>query len=30
MATALVMLALGSIFLGYVAKDLFVGFGTDF
>jgi NADH-ubiquinone oxidoreductase chain 5 len=30
MAIALMALAFGSIFLGYIAKDLFVGFGTDF
>jgi len=30
MAIALAVLAFGSIFLGYVTKDLFVGLGTDF
>lgn len=30
MAIALAILAFGSIFLGYLAKDLFVGLGTDF
>ena len=30
MAIVLSILSLGSIFLGYVAKDLFVGFGTNF
>jgi hypothetical protein len=30
MATALAVLGLGSIFLGYLLKDLFVGLGTDF
>ena len=30
MAIALFVLALGSIFLGYITKDLFVGLGTDF
>ncbi|HXT83313.1 MAG TPA: NADH-quinone oxidoreductase subunit L [Verrucomicrobiae bacterium] len=30
MAFALAILALGSIFLGYLIKDLFVGLGTDF
>jgi len=30
MAVALGTLAFGSIFLGYLAKDLFVGLGTDF
>jgi NADH-ubiquinone oxidoreductase chain 5 len=30
MALSLSILSLGSIFLGYVAKDLFVGLGTDF
>jgi NADH-ubiquinone oxidoreductase chain 5 len=30
MAISLAVLSLGSIFLGYVAKDLFVGLGTDF
>jgi len=30
MAIALAVLALGSIFLGYFLKDLFVGLGTDF
>jgi NADH-ubiquinone oxidoreductase chain 5 len=30
MAIALGTLALGSIFLGYLSKDLFVGLGTDF
>jgi len=30
MAVSLSILSLGSIFLGYLAKDLFVGLGTDF
>ena len=30
MAISLLILATGSIFLGYIAKDLFVGLGTDF
>ncbi len=30
MAVSLSILSLGSIFLGYFAKDLFVGLGTDF
>jgi NADH-ubiquinone oxidoreductase chain 5 len=30
MAIALAVLAIGSIFLGYFTKDLFVGLGTDF
>jgi hypothetical protein len=30
MAFSLALLSLGSIFLGYFAKDLFVGLGTDF
>jgi len=30
MATALALLSLGSIFLGYLARDLFIGFGTPF
>src|ERR1700710_2797742 len=30
MAVSLAVLSLGSIFLGYFAKDLFVGLGTDF
>ncbi len=30
MGIALVILSIGSIFLGYIAKDLFVGFGSDF
>jgi len=30
MAVALAVLALGSVFLGYLSKDLFVGLGTDF
>jgi NADH-ubiquinone oxidoreductase chain 5 len=30
MAISLMILSLGSIFLGYFAKDLFVGLGTDF
>jgi NADH-ubiquinone oxidoreductase chain 5 len=30
MAISLSVLSLGSIFLGYMAKDLFVGLGTDF
>lgn len=30
MAFPLAVLALGSIFLGYFAKDLFIGFGTPF
>jgi NADH-ubiquinone oxidoreductase chain 5 len=30
MATSLAILSLGSIFLGYTAKDLFIGFGTPF
>jgi hypothetical protein len=30
MAISLSVLSLGSIFLGYLAKDLFVGLGTDF
>jgi NADH-ubiquinone oxidoreductase chain 5 len=30
MAIALMVLSLGSIFFGYLAKDLFVGLGTDF
>jgi hypothetical protein len=30
MAVSLSVLSLGSIFLGYFAKDLFVGLGTDF
>lgn len=30
MAISLSILSLGSIFLGYMAKDLFVGLGTDF
>jgi len=30
MAVSLSILSLGSIFLGYIAKDLFIGFGTDF
>ena len=30
MALSLAILSLGSIFLGYLAKDLFVGLGTDF
>jgi proton-translocating NADH-quinone oxidoreductase chain L len=30
MALSLGVLALGSIFLGYIAKDLFIGFGTPF
>lgn len=30
MAVALMILALGSIFLGYITKDLFVGLGTNF
>jgi proton-translocating NADH-quinone oxidoreductase chain L len=30
MATPLMLLALGSIFVGYVAKDMMIGFGTDF
>lgn len=30
MAIALMVLSLGSIFFGYVAKDFFVGLGTDF
>nr|QNM39521.1 NADH dehydrogenase subunit 5 [Gelidiella fanii] len=28
--TPLFLLALGSIFIGYIAKDLFIGFGTNF
>ena len=30
MALSLAILSLGSIFLGYLAKDLFIGFGTPF
>jgi len=30
MAVPLSILSLGSIFLGYISKDLFVGLGTDF
>jgi hypothetical protein len=30
MAFSLAVLSIGSIFLGYVAKDLFIGFGTNF
>jgi proton-translocating NADH-quinone oxidoreductase chain L len=30
MAITLAILAFGSIFIGYIAKELFVGFGTDF
>jgi len=30
MAIALGTLAVGSIFLGYLSRDLFVGLGTDF
>lgn len=30
MALSLIILSFGSIFLGYLAKDLFVGLGTDF
>jgi len=30
MAIALMVLSLGSIFFGYLAKDFFVGLGTDF
>ena len=30
MALPLVVLAMGSIFLGYVSRDLFIGVGTDF
>ena len=30
MAISLSVLSIGSIFLGYIAKDLFVGLGTDF
>jgi proton-translocating NADH-quinone oxidoreductase chain L len=30
MALSLAILSLGSIFLGYFARDLFIGFGTDF
>jgi NADH:ubiquinone oxidoreductase subunit 5 (subunit L)/multisubunit Na+/H+ antiporter MnhA subunit len=30
MALSLAVLAIGSIFLGYAAKDLFIGFGTPF
>jgi NADH:ubiquinone oxidoreductase subunit 5 (subunit L)/multisubunit Na+/H+ antiporter MnhA subunit len=30
MALSLAVLSLGSIFLGYMAKDLFIGFGTEF
>jgi NADH:ubiquinone oxidoreductase subunit 5 (subunit L)/multisubunit Na+/H+ antiporter MnhA subunit len=30
MGASLAVLALGSIFLGYFAKDLFIGFGTNF
>jgi len=30
MAISLGILSIGSIFLGYFAKDLFVGLGTDF
>jgi proton-translocating NADH-quinone oxidoreductase chain L len=30
MAISLAILSLGSIFLGYIAKDLFIGFGTPF
>ena len=30
MAIALAFLSIGSIFFGYVAKDLFIGLGTDF
>lgn len=30
MATPLVLLALGSIFLGYIGKDMMIGVGTDF
>lgn len=29
MAVSLAVLSIGSIFLGYFAKDLFIGFGTD-
>lgn len=29
-ALSLAILSLGSIFLGYLARDLFIGFGTDF
>jgi hypothetical protein len=30
MAVSLSILAIGSIFFGYMSKELFVGFGTDF
>jgi len=30
MAISLSILSLGSIFLGFISKDLFIGFGTDF
>lgn len=30
MAVALAVLALGSIFVGYLGRDLFVGLGTPF
>jgi len=30
MALSLAVLSLGSIFLGYIARDLFIGFGTSF
>lgn len=30
MAFSLATLALGSIFLGFFARDLFIGFGTNF
>jgi len=30
MAFALAVLSLGSIFVGYMARDLFIGFGTTF
>lgn len=30
MAAVLIVLAFGSLFLGYMAKDLFIGFGTTF
>jgi hypothetical protein len=30
MAFSLAVLSIGSIFLGYFAKDLFIGFGTPF
>ena len=30
MAVSLIILAFGSVFLGYLTKDLFVGLGTDF